>query len=182
MAPHQFRAMREALIYRPDQERLVQALPTICGNREGVPQETDTGRDLHVDLKIKGRDLRTGIGDGKPDPRLNFIVRANGIKGPMPGGEPTAVAIDRRTAQGRHTFANALIPFTRQNDPTLRELRRFGWAPPDEEAPGSATNLISECPVQPTKIPSEPVHNHPISFSRGPPPATKPRPSPGIAQ
>src|SRR4051812_14094306 len=76
-------AMYEAFLDRVHQQRLVQASSAIGRNGERVPKETDTGGNVHTEPKIKRRNLRTTFGDGKPDPGLDIIVRANRIKDPV---------------------------------------------------------------------------------------------------
>jgi hypothetical protein len=53
--------------------------------------------------------------------------------------------IPGNSAQNRHALANGLIAVTRQYDPSLREPRQRWWLLPDEEAPRSSADLISEC-------------------------------------
>ena len=83
VAPDLRGAVYEAFLDGLHQQRFVQALPAVGWNGEGVPEESEAGGDLHTGPKIKRRNLRTAFGDGKPDPGLDIIVWAHGIKDPM---------------------------------------------------------------------------------------------------
>src|SRR3954451_7787891 len=90
VAPDLPGAVHEAFVHRVHQQCLVQASPAIDRNGEGAPEKTVAGRDLHADPKIKRRNLRTAFGDGKPDPGLDIIIWANGVKDPMPAPQPSS--------------------------------------------------------------------------------------------
>jgi hypothetical protein len=83
VAPDLPGAVYEAFLDGLHQQRFVQALPAMDWNREGVPEEGEAGGYLHTGPKIKRRNPRIAFGDGKPDPGLDIIVWANGIKDPM---------------------------------------------------------------------------------------------------
>src|SRR4051794_14848946 len=125
VAPDLPGAVHEAFVHRVHQQRLVQAPPAIGRNGEGAPEETDAGRDLHTDPKIKRRNLRTAFGDGKPDPGLNIIIWPNGIQAPIPPPYPGSILIRGISTQTRQTFANGLLVPARQYDPSVRELRQW---------------------------------------------------------
>src|SRR6185437_13816580 len=139
----------------------------ISRNGEGIPKKTDAGGNLHAEPEIKGRNLRAFFGDGKPDPGLDIIVRADRVKDQMSVSQPGTVLLRGSSAQDRHVFADGLVPPARQYDPPLRELRQARPTLPDKNAPSYAMDARSECPPEPTEHSPGNLMDHPAAPSCG---------------